>query len=143
MLTTAIIDAKEKRDVCTADIPGAYLHDILPKSNKRVLLKLMGIFVDIMVEANAEYEKYVVYEKGKKVLYLRVLRALYGCIESALLWYDLYSTTLEKEGFVINPYDRCVANKIINGKQCTIVFYVDDNKLVMWIRMWLLTWLAS
>ena len=32
-------------------------------------------------------------------------------------------------GFEINPYDRCVANKQINGKQCTIVFYVDDNKI--------------
>ena len=31
--------------------------------------------------------------------------------------------------YVINPYDRCVANKIINGKQLTIVLYVDDNKL--------------
>ena len=41
----------------------------------------------------------------------------------------MYSTTLEKHGFKINPYDRCVANKVINGKQCTIVFYVDDNKI--------------
>ena len=32
-------------------------------------------------------------------------------------------------GFEINPYDRYVANKIINGSQCTIVFYVDDNKI--------------
>ena len=32
-------------------------------------------------------------------------------------------------GFVINPYDRCVANAIINGKQCTIFSYVDDNKI--------------
>ena len=32
-------------------------------------------------------------------------------------------------GFVLNPYDPCVANKIINGKQCTIVWYVDDNKI--------------
>ena len=32
-------------------------------------------------------------------------------------------------GFEINPYDRCVANKMVNGKQCTIVWYVDDNKL--------------
>ena len=31
--------------------------------------------------------------------------------------------------FVINPYDQCVANKMINGKQCTIVWYVDENKL--------------
>ena len=68
-------------------------------------------------------------EQGKKVLYLRVLKALYGCIESALLWYEMYSSTLEHMGFVINPYDKCVANKDINGKQCTIVWYVDDNKL--------------
>ena len=32
-------------------------------------------------------------------------------------------------GFRLNPYDRCVANKMINGKQCTMVWYVDDNKL--------------
>ena len=32
-------------------------------------------------------------------------------------------------GFVINPYDRCVANMDIDGKQCTIVWYVDDNKV--------------
>ena len=31
--------------------------------------------------------------------------------------------------FVINPYDQCVANKMINGKQCTIVWYIYDNKL--------------
>ena len=32
-------------------------------------------------------------------------------------------------GFKLNPYDKCVANKVINGKQCTIAFYVDDNKI--------------
>ena len=41
----------------------------------------------------------------------------------------MYSETLMKEGIKINPYDRCLANKIIDGKQCTIVWYVDDNKL--------------
>ena len=58
-----------------------------------------------------------------------MLRALYGCLELALLWYDLYSSTLCKLGFALNDYDKCVANKIINDKQCTIVFYVDDNKI--------------
>ena len=62
-------------------------------------------------------------------MYVRVLRALYGCIESALLWYELYSSTLQDMGFELNPYDKCVANKMIDGKQCTIVFYVDDNKV--------------
>ena len=41
----------------------------------------------------------------------------------------MYAVTLEKEGFVINPYDKCVAKKVINGEQCTIVWYVDDNKV--------------
>ena len=32
-------------------------------------------------------------------------------------------------GFELNPYDTCVANKTINNKQCTIVWYVDDTKI--------------
>ena len=29
-------------------------------------------------------------------------------------------------GFVLNPYDKCVANKMVDGKQCTVLWYVDD-----------------
>jgi len=135
ILSTLAIDAMEERDTAIADVPGAYLHAEFPVG-KKVLLKLRGEFVDIMCSVNPKYKKHVVYEKrrgksGKKekVLYLKVLRALYGCLESALLWYNLYSSTLQKLGFKINPYDRCVANKMVNGSQCTIVFYVDDNKV--------------
>ena len=32
-------------------------------------------------------------------------------------------------GFVLNPYEMCVANKTINGKQCTVAWYTDDNKI--------------
>ena len=60
---------------------------------------------------------------------MEILQAIYGCLESSLRWYELYSETLEKEGFTINPYDKCVANKEIDGHQCTIVWYVDDNKV--------------
>ena len=68
-------------------------------------------------------------KRKEKVLYLHVLRALYGCLELALLWYNLYSTTLEELGREINPYDSCIANKMIDGNQCTVAFYVDDNKI--------------
>jgi hypothetical protein len=37
--------------------------------------------------------------------------------------------SLKMQGFVINPYDWCIANKTINGKQCTIVWHVDDLKI--------------
>ena len=32
-------------------------------------------------------------------------------------------------GFTLNPYDLCVANVQIENKQCTILWYVDDNKI--------------
>ena len=65
-----------------------------------------------------------------KVLYLRLLKDLYGCMDSALLWYYLYTKTLKSQGFVVNPYDRCIANSTIYGKHCTIAWYVDDNKVL-------------
>jgi len=36
---------------------------------------------------------------------------------------------LKEIGFELNPYDLCVANATIKGKQCTICWYVDDNKI--------------
>lgn len=128
LLATLTIDAHENRDVAIFDVPGAYLHADLPEG-KLVLLKIEGQFVDIMCEVNPEFLPDVRYENGKKVLYVQILKALYGMIESALLWYSLYVDVLEKEGFEVNPYDKCVANKIIDGKQCTLAWYVDDNKL--------------
>ena len=32
-------------------------------------------------------------------------------------------------GFSINPYDWCVANKLIQGSQCSIVGHIDDLKI--------------
>ena len=32
-------------------------------------------------------------------------------------------------GFELNPYDHCVANTMIDGSQCTVGWYVDDNKV--------------
>ena len=58
---------------------------------------------------------------------VQVLKALYGMIESALLWYELYSTVLKEEGFEINKIDKCIAQKYIDGKPCIIGWYVDDN----------------
>lgn len=80
-----------------------------------------------MVEMAPEvYGPYVIYENGKKVLYVAVLKALYGMLIASLLWYSKFKKNLEGLGFEFNPYDPCVANKIVNGKQHTIRFHVDD-----------------
>ena len=79
-------------------------------------MKLQGEFEDNMCEVNLEYKEYVRYENGQKNFYLLILRAIYGCIKSALLWYNLYVKVLKAMCFNVNPYDICVANNTINGK---------------------------
>ena len=60
---------------------------------------------------------------------MKLVGAIYGCIQSALLLYDLYANTLKDMGFEINPYENCIANKMINRNQFTIGWYVDYNKI--------------
>ena len=95
LFTTLLIHIFEVRDVATFDIPGAYIHAKMPK-DKTVVLKLKGKFVSIMCEINPEYKQHVRIEVKTSVLYLSVLRTLYGCIESEIQWYILYKPTLEK-----------------------------------------------
>jgi hypothetical protein len=42
-----------------------------------------------------------------------------------LFWKDL-SGHLHKEGFQANPCDSFVVNKMANGKQCTVLWHVDN-----------------
>ena len=59
LFVTLLIDAYEGRDVGTYDVSGAYLQAKLsPKGdNKRVLLRLVGNFVDLVCKVNPEHEK--------------------------------------------------------------------------------------
>ena len=94
-----------------------------------MVVKLIGDEVDIISKLNPIYKEYVIIENGKKVLYLQLIKALYGYIKSALLWYECFTKCLIDMGFKLNNHDQCVANKIIEGSQCTIVWYVDNNKI--------------
>jgi hypothetical protein len=58
-----------------------------------------------------------------------MLKVLYGLLQSALLFYLKLVEDLTDYGFELNPYDPCVANKIENGKQMTVVCHVDDLKI--------------
>ncbi len=47
-------------------------------------------------------------------------------MKSALLFYRKLVAELLNMGFEINPYDPCVANKMVNGTQMTVRWHVDD-----------------
>lgn len=128
-ITTAI-DAHEGRDVMTNDVPNAFIQTKMPitkDGEDRVIMKITGVLVDMLLELDPEtYSKFVVIEKGRKVIYTAVLQAIYGMLVASLLWYLRFRKDLESIGFVFNNYDPCVANRIVNGKQHTIRFHVDD-----------------
>jgi hypothetical protein len=56
-------------------------------------------------------------------------KALYGMLQSSLLYYKKFRKDLKEIGFKVNPYDPCVANRMVKGKQHTITWHVDDLKL--------------
>ena len=70
------------------DIPNAFIqafHPIDPGGD-RVIMKVRGLLVDWLIELDpAKYANKVVYERGQKVLYLEILRAIYGMLIASLL----------------------------------------------------------
>ena len=75
------------------------------------------------------YRIYIWKSKSvKPMLYVKLLKALYRTLQAALLFWKLLSDTLEW-GFKLNEYDKCIANKTINRRQCTIIWHVDDLKI--------------
>jgi hypothetical protein len=85
VFVTAAIDAKENREVVTIIIPGAFLH----VTNKGyVVMRMNRTPAKLMAKTDPKlYQKYLTNENEKKVLYLRLQKALYGMMKSALLFY--------------------------------------------------------
>ena len=96
-----------------------------------VIVRIRGPLVDILVSIVPDvYTPYVTTNKtGQKVLIVECLNAVYGTMVAALLYYKKFVKSLKSKGFKLNPYDPCVANKIVDGKQITVCFHVDDCKL--------------
>jgi hypothetical protein len=124
VFATAAIDAKENREVVTINTPGAFLHTT---NEDYVVIRMNGMLAKLMAKTDPKlYQKYLTDEKGKKVLYLRLQKELYGMMKSALLFYRKLISEMKEMGFEVNPYDLCVVNKIVSGSQMTIGWHVDD-----------------
>jgi hypothetical protein len=124
---TCAIDAWEGRVVVTCDVPGAYLHCVMDELC-HVLLE--GVLVDLYLKVNpSAADKVELGGNGKKRLYTRMHKALYGHMRSGRLFWGNTSSKLKSLGFESNPDDLCVMNKMVDGNQFTIVLHVDDLKL--------------
>ena len=132
ILLTAVIDAAEGRCVATVDIPHAFIQTDRKddEDGDHITVKMRGQIVNMLVKLDYNlYHDKVVYEKKEKVLYVHVKKAIYGMIQLSLMFYKTLRVDLESEGFKINPYDPCITNKMVNGKQMTIAWHVNDLKV--------------
>ena len=127
MILTCMVDAYERRHVGTCDIGGAFMHADI---DEKIHIKLDGELALLLIKVDETYAQYLTYENGTPVIYTELSKALYGTLQAAkLFWENLTEFLCNELGFELNPYDPCVANKIINGKQCTIAWHVDDLKI--------------
>ena len=118
----------EGRNIVVLDVPGAFMQ---AEIDELVHVRFTGAMVTRLLEIDHDmYKDYVVMERGEQVMYMELLKALYGTLRAARLFWQKLSKQLSDEwGFTPNKYDDCVVNKMINGQQMTVVWHVDDLKV--------------
>ena len=91
---TATIDAKEGHSVVIFDLPGAFLHS---KNDEIVIMFMTGKLAELMVHIAPQiYRQYTTTSsQGGKVLYMKIQKASYSMLKSALLFYQKLRDDLE------------------------------------------------
>ena len=128
-MTSCLMDAIEDRHVVTCDIPAAFMQADWP-DDRECILRFEGPMVKMICDINPSYKANVFKNKhGKPVLYARLKKAVYGTIMASLLFYEKLRAQLIEWGFTENHYDHCTFNKMVEGKQLTVQYHVDDLKI--------------
>ena len=110
-MTVFSIAAYENRKVVVVDIGGAYLNADMD-TGVDVYMRLDATMSKMMMILDGSYEQYA---DKRGCVVVKLDKALYGCVESAALWYENLSATLMSLGFERNAYELCVHNKVSNG----------------------------
>ena len=116
ILITCSIDAHDKRDVETTDIPGANHNTDIDELVVMVLLRALSDILNLTY--TILYRKLLVIGRnGKPILYVKLQKAMYGYIWAKLLFYEKLSRYLKSMGFVITSMTSV----------CTIKFSTGNN----------------
>lgn len=119
-LTIIAIAASEGRHVVVCDIAGAYL---LAEMTELVLMKIAPALARRICLLFPKYKEFL-DEKGG--ITVKLLKALYGCVQSAKLWFNTIKDLLLSLGYSQNERDACVFNRGVNSIQITLGLFVDD-----------------
>ena len=131
VLMSCIIDAEEERDVVVIDILNVFIRTQVEYEKDMAFIKIHGVLVDILVKIAPDvYKSHVTtIKKGVKQLLTQCQNAIYSTMVASLLYFCNTTKCLTEVLFKINPYNPCVANKMIDGQQMTIFYHVENCKL--------------
>ena len=102
MSTIASIAASRNMEIATVDIEQAYLN---AEMESDVFMWIPKPVADILCDRDPSFQPFM-HENGRVLV--KLLKAQYGCVESAKLWYNHISKTIKDFGFEVNPFDQCV-----------------------------------
>ena len=123
VFTILSIAAFENRKMSVIDITGAFLNADMD-TGLPVHMRLDSKMSRIMMKLAPEHGQYT---DAKGCIVVKLDKALYGCAESAALWYENLRASFSALGYTPNQYDICVFNKHDEqGVQCTVAIHVDD-----------------
>jgi len=113
--------ATERRNISTIDVKGAYLNANL--KDVTVHIRMQKDLVKVLIDLYPHYQPFV---RADGSMILRVKKALYGLIESAMLWYENLKSTLLSLGYVNLESDQGMFIRTTPLGRSTICVHVDD-----------------
>ncbi len=114
--------------MATTDAPGAFAQRDV---DELAFAKLEGAAALLLARAGpARREPRLACESGKPALRAKLLKALRGALQAALLlWESLSGFLVDELGFVASPRDPRAASKVINGKQRAALWRADNVRM--------------
>jgi len=114
----------QKKKGRTIHIEGAFLK-AKDLEDMELMVKTTGELATIMCKIDPSLKF-----KDQGALYLKFIKALYGHIEAARLFYDDLDNIIQmKMNFSQNRYDPCIYNKKFEDVSVTIRVHIDDLKV--------------
>ena len=123
VFTIAAVCTYEHRHAAGVDIGGAFLNASMT-TGVPVHMRLDKTMSDFLIALRLPACRFA---DDKRRIVVLLKKALYGCVESAALWYGNLSKSMTVLGYVCNDSDICVFNRTDSGGvQCTATVHLND-----------------
>jgi len=122
-ITTCLAIAAYNPDciVGKLDVKGAFIQTEM--SGTPVYVQFRGKLREMILRVKPELATYV---GDDGILYGKLLKALYGCVQASRLWYEKLKEVLIKLGYEQSETDPCIFRRVVEDRVFLLIVYVDD-----------------